>query len=285
MNHRKLSKDWWNLYADKPVVVMMFITHLFLLCNFFPQFFSWSGVCLFFALYFMSGCFGITLCYHRLLTHKSFKTYPMVRFFLLFCGCLAVQGSPVIWVGSHRHHHKESDTEDDLHSPIHGVMWSHMFWVLTKIPEGFHPEDLAVDLRRDKMVMWFHRFWWLPQIIVSGALIIGGLFFGDWNLAISWFLWGGINRTVAVFHATWFVNSATHIWGYKNFHDTGDHSRNNWWVALLSFGEGWHNNHHADERSAAHGMRWYEFDLTYQIIRLMELVGLAWDVRRPKVIP
>lgn len=285
MNRRKISREWWNLYADKPVIVLMSFTHIFLLLNFFPQFFSWSGVILFFVLYWVSGGLGITLCYHRLLTHKSFKTYPAIKFFLTFCACLAMQGSPIIWVGSHRHHHKESDTEFDLHSPIHGAMWSHMIWVLTKIPEGFCPEDLAIDLKRDKMMQWFHRYWWLPQVLVLFALVISGFVFGGWNLAVSWFLWGGVNRTVAVFHATWFVNSATHIWGYKNFNDTEDNSRNLWWVALLSFGEGWHNNHHADQNSAAHGMRWFEFDLTYQTIRLMKLFGLAWEVKKPKIIP
>lgn len=284
MNRNKISCEWWNYHADKIVVYIMLLLHVIALCALLPSTFSWSGVVWFFVLYWVSGGLGITLCYHRLLTHRAFKTQNWLRSVLTFCACLAMQGSPIIWVGTHRHHHKHSDKDLDPHSPIHGIMWAHMIWVLTKVPLDFFAEDFASDLRKEKMMKWFHRYWWAPQVIVSIFLIALGLIFGGVDLAISWFVWGIALRTVAVFHSTWFVNSVTHVVGYKNFHDTGDNSRNLWWVALLSFGEGWHNNHHKYPSSASHGMRWFEFDITYRTIKLMEFLGLAWDVKEPPEI-
>lgn len=270
---------WWNHRADKPVTILITILHLLAVLIFFPQFFSWSGVVCFCVLYFVSGGIGITLGYHRFLTHKSFKTSKFIKFILTFCACLAWQGSPLDWVGTHRAHHKNSDKEGDPHSPIHGFFWSHIIWVLTKVPEDFNATDWVADLKKDKMMLWFHRYWWLPQVIVLVLLLVFGFVFGGLFLAFSLFLWGGPARICAVFHGTWFVNSATHKWGYQNFKDTGDNSRNLWWVALISFGEGWHNNHHANQSSAAHGLRRFEFDLTYQLIKLMRFARLAWDVK------
>jgi len=160
-----------------------------------------------------------------------------------------------------------------------------MLWVLTKAPEGFSAKDQARDLQKDATMQWIDKFWLVPQLLVTLLLFVSGWIIEDLTLGCSWVVWGVALRTVAVFHATWFVNSASHLWGYQNFPSTGDNSRNVWWVALLSFGEGWHNNHHHDPSSAAHGMRWFEYDMTYWTIRLLQAVGLASDIREPKDIP
>jgi fatty-acid desaturase len=274
---------WWHTRAEKSSVMVMFGLHLLALGVCVPYFFSWSGVLWFVLFYWISGGLGITLCYHRLLTHKSFKTPKWVRAVLVTFGCLASQGAPMWWVGVHRLHHRHSDTPDDPHSPRDGFSWAHMLWLLSK-PEGsFVAEQYARDLAREPVMRWYERFWWVPQLTLTTLLFTGGLVFKDWVLGVSWVLWGVVFRTVVVYHATWFVNSATHTWGYQNFDNTGDDSRNLWWVALLSFGEGWHNNHHGDEHSASHGMRWFEIDPTYWTIKFMQCVGLASDIKKPRM--
>ncbi len=247
-----------------------------------PFYFSWLGLAVFVFLFWVSGGLGITLCYHRLLTHRSFKTPKWVEYFLTGCACLAWQGGPVSWVGNHRAHHKHSDTDNDPHSPNDGFAWAHMFWCMHRDKPEW--QDCAKDLQRDPIQRLFNRFFFVPNMLLAGALFgIGytlrefGFATSGWSLA----LWGVCLRTVGVYHVTWFVNSATHVWGYRNF-ETKDRSTNLWWVALLSWGEGWHNNHHAFQRSAAHGLRWYEVDMTYLTIKLMEKLGLARDIVLPK---
>jgi len=273
---------WWRNRANKPVTIVILILHLLLLGSFTPYCFSWSGVIISIILYCITIGLGIGVCYHRLLTHRSFKTPKWVRCILTLCGCLAWQGSPIIWVGTHRYHHKHSDKDDDPHSPKHGFTWAHIIWVLTKSPEGFKETDQAKDLLKEPMMMKMHKWFWLPQVIVAILLILGGLYFGGIQLALSWFMWGIVIRTIAAFHFTWFVNSAAHTWGYTNFNNTDDNSKNLWWVAIFSFGEGWHNNHHGEPSSASHGMRGFELDPTYWIISLMGLLGLASDIKKPK---
>ena len=240
---------------------------------FLPAFFSWSALLVFAVTYYLSGAIGVTLCFHRLLTHRSFHTSKTLEYVMTFLGTLAWQGSPTKWVGTHRLHHAASDQPEDPHSPRDGFGWSHVFWILHSGHPGQDPRTAALDLARDPFHRFLDRFWWVPQLILGVALY----FMGGW----SWVLWGVVVRTVILYHATWFVNSAAHTWGYRNF-PTHDDSCNNWWVALLSFGEGWHNNHHAQQRSAAHGMRWYEVDLTYLTILLLRKVGLAWKVVPPQ---
>jgi len=264
---------------------MLLIAHISALGVCFPQFFSWSGVAIFFFLYWVTGWLGITLGYHRLLTHTSFKTYKWIRSVLTLFGCLAWQGPPITWVGTHRNHHNHSDKEGDSHSPIHGFNWAHMLWVVTKDPPGFNASNLAKDLGSEPMMRTLDRVWWLPQLILATLLFCIGWGFGGVMLAFSWLFWGVSLRIIAVLHATWFVNSACHTWGYKNFHDTGDNSRNLLWVGLISGGEGYHNDHHKKQRSAAHGIRWFEIDATYLTILLMKYMGLAWDIVPPPELP
>lgn len=237
-----------------------------------PFFFTWGALGSMLALWWLTGAIGICLCYHRLLTHRSFKTWKWAEYAMTYLGCAAWQGGPLEWVGTHRLHHRHSETEEDPHSPRHGFNWAHVLWCLKKTDKANDPRYAAGDLAKDPVHRFLDRWHGATQIPIAIALFaIGGL---------PWVLWGVCFRVCFVYHVTWFVNSAAHTWGYRNF-DTDDDSRNNWWVALLSFGEGWHNNHHAIQRSARHGMRWWEFDVTYITIQAMRLVGLSWDIVSP----
>lgn len=247
-----------------------------LLC---PFFWNTSAIVLGGVLAILTGWLGVTLCYHRLLTHRSFKTPKWFEYVLTLCACLAWQGGPISWTGNHRLHHKHSDQDEDPHTPNHGFSWSHINWLFFEAPEGQDPRSVTQDLQRDRGIMLLDRFFFVPQILLAGILAGVGWWVGGAYTAIAWVAWGIGLRTVVVFHTTWFVNSACHTWGYQS-HKTGDRSTNLWWVALLSGGEGWHNNHHADQRAANHGRRWWELDPTYWTIKLLERIGLAWDVKK-----
>jgi sn-1 stearoyl-lipid 9-desaturase len=228
-------------------------------------------------LYVVAGMFGIGMAYHRLLTHRGYKTYRPVEYFLTACGTLALEGGPIFWVATHRIHHQKSDQEGDPHTPREGTWWAHMGWILTG--EGLH-HDAAVlaryvpDLCRDRVHVALSKWHWVSNVVVGLALLaLGG---------IPYVLWGIFFRTTVGLHATWLVNSATHLWGSRRF-ATRDDSTNNWWVALLTFGEGWHNNHHAHPTSARHGLAWYELDLNWLGITALEKVGLAWDVKVARI--
>jgi fatty-acid desaturase len=275
----RLSRSRWHW----PNIVCMATMHGLALVAVVPAFFHWSGLVLVPVMFYLAGGLGVCLGYHRLLTHRSFHTPKAVEYALTALGTLSYQGGPLQWVGTHRIHHKESDGPHDPHSPQHGFAWSHMFWCFLRHPDGQDPLEATRDLQRDKMIAFLDRYFFVPQMIVAAALFaIGWWALGSWVGGACWVVWGVGVRTVLIYHATWFVNSAAHTWGSRRF-DTPDGSRNNWWVALISFGEGWHNNHHAQQRSAAHGMRWWELDPTFWVIVLMEKVGLATRVVRPRL--
>jgi len=228
-------------------------------------------------LYFVGGMLGIGMSYHRLLTHRGYKTHKWIEYFLTFCGTLALEGGPIFWVATHRIHHQKSDREGDPHTPREGTWWAHMGWILTG--EGLH-HDAAVlskyapDLCKDRVHVFLSNWHWASNIIVGIPL----LYFGG----ISYVLWGIFFRTVFGLHCTWLVNSATHLWGSRRF-QTRDDSTNNWWVALITFGEGWHNNHHAHPVSARHGLAWYELDLNWIGISTLRMLGLAWDIKTARI--
>jgi fatty-acid desaturase len=230
-----------------------------------------------FILYFVAGMLGIGMSYHRLLTHRGYRTPLWVEYFLTICGTLALEGGPIFWVATHRVHHQRSDREGDPHSPREGTYWAHMGWILTG--QGLHHDTqilarYAPDLCRDRFHMWLTKWHWVPQVVVGlGLLAFGG---------IPYVLWGIGFRTVVGLHTTWLVNSATHLWGSRRF-ETRDDSTNNWWVALMTFGEGWHNNHHAHPTSARHGLAWYEVDLNWMGISFLRMLGLAWDIKVAKI--
>ncbi|MEX0653187.1 MAG: fatty acid desaturase [Phycisphaeraceae bacterium] len=276
---RRGGIEWRNL--DWKVITAMAVLHVAALAAALPWLFSWSGLALFFVLLWVSGGLGVTLGFHRLLTHRSFRTPKWLEYTLSVCGCLAWQGAPANWVGVHRLHHKHADSDHDPHSPKHGFTWAHILWTLHERVEGIRGVDAARDLMRDRGMRWINRYYWFPQFVLAALLFgLGWIIGGPW-LGLSWIVWGVALRTVVVFHSTWFVNSAAHTWGYQNYPDTGEHSTNLWWVALLSFGEGWHNNHHAHPRSAAHGLRRFELDPTWWTIKALSWVGLAYDIHRP----
>ncbi|HVZ22824.1 MAG TPA: fatty acid desaturase [Vicinamibacterales bacterium] len=229
------------------------------------------------ALYFVGGMLGIGMSYHRLLTHRSYRTTKFIEYFLTVCGTLALEGGPIFWVATHRVHHQKSDREGDPHTPREGGWWAHMGWIVTG--QGLHHDasilaKYAPDLCRDPFHVWLSTWHWLTNVVVGLILLA----VGGW----PYVFWGIFFRTVVGLHTTWAVNSATHMWGSRRF-ETRDDSTNNWWVALLTFGEGWHNNHHAHPTSARHGLAWYELDLNWIGISLLRMFGLAWDIKLAKM--
>ncbi len=259
-------------------VVLGWMIGMHVACLAAPFYFSWPAFGVFCLLHWMTGSLGITLSYHRFLSHKSLKLAWPAKFGGLLCGVLAGEGSPLTWAATHRLHHARSDQHGDPHSPLDGPWWSHMWWMLvyrTPAQRKALFERYAPDLMHDPMIVFFEKTFFLWQV-VTGCVLYG---LGEWlgSGGLSMVLWGLCLRMVVMYHSTWFVNSATHIWGYRNY-ETRDQSRNLWWVAILSYGEGWHNNHHAHPRSARAGHRWWELDPTFWSIRALQLVGLAREV-------
>jgi stearoyl-CoA desaturase (Delta-9 desaturase) len=215
---------------------------------------------------------GITIGYHRYFCHRAFKTSRTLQFALACLGCSASQNGPSWWVARHRSHHRASDTAADLHSPVvHGFWWSHSGWLLSSQSDGTDAQ-IVKDVNCYPEIRWLDRYYWAPPLLLAGlCFLIGG-----W----SGLVWGFLISTVLSHHATFTVNSMCHLWGRRRF-ATGDGSRNNFLVALITLGEGWHNNHHHYQSSARQGLRWWEIDVSYYLIRLLACVGLVWKVRTP----
>lgn len=263
--------SWW-------AVGWLTLAHLVVLAA--PFYFSWTGLIVMLVLHWFTGSLGICLGYHRLLTHTGMKTYNWVRYLFAGIGTLAGEGSALDWVADHRKHHAYSDLEGDPHSPNEGGMWSHIFWLAYHTHNGDRKAYLqrwVPDLYKERGMRRLDLLF-LPLHIAVGFALFGiGYWFGGVDFGASLVIWGMFVRLVGVLHATWMVNSASHIWGYRNY-ETTDDSRNNWLVAIVAYGEGWHNNHHAYPRMAKHGHKWWEFDITWQAIRLLRATGLVWDV-------
>ena len=274
-----LNLKFWKRF-DLPNVAGIVLVHLLAIGAFFT--FSWSGLAICLVLVFTTACLGITLGYHRLFAHRSYQAPKAVEYLLAFFGSLALQGGPIKWVTTHRVHHKAADKPTDPHNSVKGFLWSHMLWICYKNPRVSRLVEtgkLARDISQDRYMQFLERFFPLLYVLLAIALFVAGWLVGGVYLGLSWALWGCALRTVYTWHTTWLVNSATHYWGYRNY-DSPDKSRNTWWVALLTFGEGWHNNHHAHQRCAKAGHRWFELDVTYGVIKLMTLLGLAKNVVR-----
>jgi stearoyl-CoA desaturase (delta-9 desaturase) len=246
--------------------------------------FSWQRLAVMAVMYIAAINVGIGMCYHRLLTHRGYRLPKFLEYLMALCATLALEGGPIFWVATHRVHHQLSDREGDPHTPRDGGWWAHAGWLLwggalhaqTEVLDRFAP-----DLCRDRFHVWLSKYHWIP-LTLSGPLLFGlGWLTGGPVNAIGWVLWGVFLRVTLGLHATWLVNSATHLWGRRRF-ETRDDSRNNWWVALLSGGEGWHNNHHAHPVSARHGLAWYEIDPNYWGIWLLSRLGLARNVKLAK---
>jgi stearoyl-CoA desaturase (delta-9 desaturase) len=238
-----------------------------------PFTFTWSGLGLFFLFLWLSGSIGIGVTYHRLLTHRGYKVPKAVEYIGTLCGMLMSEGGAITWVAMHRVHHAQSDKPGkDLHTPKEGFWWSHIGWILCEL--SMEPRDMerryAPELWADPVHRVLNRLHVLPNILLGFALF----YWGGW----SYLIWGVFLRLVVGLHTTWFVNSATHTWGYRTY-ETNEDSRNLWWVGLAAWGEGWHNNHHAFQRSARHGWEWWEFDANWLAIRALAVLGLARDVQ------
>ena len=248
-----------------------------------------SDLVAFGVMYVIAGL-GVSTGYHRLLAHRAFQTYRPLRFFFAASGAMAGQGPPLIWTAHHRRHHRLADKPGDPHSPyahdepgikgaLKGLWFSHMGWLFNKELTS-DPVRYCPDLAREKDMRFIsNNFIWFVLAGQALPALIGFALTGTAAGALTGFIWGGLVRFFVANHITYAVNSVGHYFGSRRF-ATSDESRNVNWLALASFGEAWHNNHHAFPRSYTHGMRWYEVDLTALIIRAMEKLGLAWDVVR-----
>jgi len=234
---------------------------------------TWQAVAVSVVLAWLAGSPGIGMGFHRLLTHRGFKTPKFMEYLMTILGTLTLEGGQIDWVVTHRIHHAHTDAPGDPHTPRDGGWWSHMGWILRGTAQQ-HPEEVmmryAPDLMKDPVHVLINKVYWIPQVVLGAGLLA----FGGWSMLFC----GIFLRVVIGLHATWFVNSATHMWGTRRF-DSADDSRNSWWVALLTWGEGWHNNHHAHPRAARHGLTWYEIDVNWYGIRALQLVGLAKDIK------
>jgi fatty-acid desaturase len=282
--------DWFNTLS-----IATF--HGLALLALFPMFFNWTAVIVAIVAARLFGLIGINIGYHRLLTHRGFKCPKWLEHAFVVVAICCAEDTPARWVAIHRRHHEKSDEQPDPHSPLAGFFWGHMGWLLVKNPDlsrlGIY-DRYAKDILRDPFYVALERnFWQLKILLIQinvfffagfiGMLLWGGSWSEAVQFALSVVIWAVFVRTVFVWHQTWAVNSVTHIWGYRNY-ATDEDSRNNLFIGYLAHGEGWHNNHHADQRSARHGHRWWEFDTTYLTIRLLEKCGLVWDIVQPRHI-
>jgi stearoyl-CoA desaturase (delta-9 desaturase) len=238
--------------------------------------FSWSALGITLLLHWLFGSIGICLGYHRLLSHRSLQVPRWLEYTIALLGAFALQGGPIFWVSGHRLHHAHTeDIEQDPYSAKRGFWWSHMLWIFYPHPKFFEQaqyEKTAPDLTKQGFYKWLDRYFLLLQIPL-GILLY---FLGGWSFVV----YGIFLRAVLLWHSTWFINSVTHMWGYRTF-ESNDNSRNLWWAAILTYGEGWHNNHHAYPQVAKAGWRWWEVDPTWWAIWLLRSLGLAHHVTMP----
>ncbi len=254
--------------------------HIGALFAFFPFAFSWSAVAVMFFLYWVTCSLGICLGFHRYLTHRGFTLPKWVAYTIVLFGTLACQNGPIKWVGQHRIHHAGSDTPEDPHSAKKGFWWAHLLWMFhthSKFDDQKVLCDYTKDFCEDPFYKFLDKYFVLVQVVFGFILLaIGG---------IPWVVWGVFVRLVVSYHSTWLVNSAAHCFGYVTFPLKDDLATNCWWVGLLAWGEGWHNNHHAFPKSARHGLRPWEIDMTWWALCFLEKLGLAKDIKVAQLTP
>ena len=241
-----------------------------------PWFFSWSALCVALALHWLFGSVGICLGYHRLLSHRSFRVPQWLEYIIATIGALALQGGPTFWVAGHRQHHAFTEHEEkDPYASSRGFWWSHMEWMFYLKPEVFDYKVYAKnapDIARNRYYTFLDKYFLALQVPLALTLYA----IGGWSFVI----YGVFVRAVLLWHCTWLINSANHMWGYRNF-ESDDNSRNLWWVALLTYGEGWHNNHHTFPKMAKAGLKPWEIDTTWWLIKGLKAAGLATKVAMP----
>ena len=282
---KRLKLDWMAIAVVASI-------HLVALSALSWWLFSWTGVALAVGGCYVFGTLGINLCFHRLLSHRSFKCPLWLEHVLAVLGVCCLQKTPGQFVTVHRAHHQHGDDDGDPHSPLVTLFWGHMGWVLVDNPQFYNAttyDKYARDVFRDPFYMRLERnvLWlWLYGIHAAlfylvgfgiGWILPGGSWTTGVQFGLSLLVWGVFVRTVLVWHITWSVNSIGHMWGYRNYETSGN-SRNSLLIGLISNGDGWHNNHHADQRAASHGHKWWELDVTYVTLWVLRLCGLAWDI-------
>ena len=258
------------------VVVVPFLATLLAIWLLWDRAVHWSDLLLLVVMYTVVA-FGVTVGYHRMLTHRSFVPHPAVKVILLVLGSMALEGDALQWTATHTKHHALADREGDPHSPLEGFVHAHLGWIFAETDAD--PRRYCKHLLQDRLVLFVsrtHLLWVVLALAIPFTL--GGLLAG-WVGALTGLLWGGLVRQFLTHHVTWSVNSVCHMFGKRAF-ATNDRSRNEWVVGLLAFGEGWHNNHHAFPRSAFHGLHWWQVDVSGYLIWTLERFGLAHEVYR-----
>ena len=273
--YREKAEQSYKQGVSPVTTGVLIVFHLMSLLAVFT--FSWRNLVVALVLHWMAVGLGISMGYHRLHTHRGFKTFRLFDYFLAVCGTLTLEGGPIFWVATHRLHHQYSDKPEDPHSPRVSGFWAHAGWII--FGEAQHDDTArlaryAPDLNKDAFYRWLSAWHWVPLTVLG----LGLLAWGGWGMVI----WAIFLRVTVGLHATWMINSATHIFGSRRF-NIDDDSKNVWWVALLTFGEGWHNNHHAHPVSAKHGLAWYEFDWTWVSLKLLSAFGIVWDLKVAKI--
>jgi len=245
-----------------------------------PLYFSWPAFITALVLVEYSAL-GITVGFHRLLTHGGFVTSTFMKRMFAIAGLVALQGSVLRWIADHRKHHMFTDKEGDPHSPRDGWFYSHIGWMFVYFYDKEVEENIdrfAPDLKKDWFFRFTHDHYWLVPVVQVAVLGGAGYLYDGWFGLTSFLLWCFFARVTFVWNVTWCVNSVTHIWGYKNY-ATDDDSRNNWLIGILAQGEGWHNNHHKYPTLAVHGHRWWEIDVSYRLICFLRFIGLVKNVK------
>ncbi len=268
---KNLTLDALRRNINRKNLAIVIVFHALALPVFFT--FSWQNLAALLILNWVVGSLGVGLGWHRLLTHRSFTTPRWLEYLLTTLGTMSIQDSPAKWVATHRIHHKFTETENDPHSTRDGFLWAQIGWILWSRAQDHDAATLRQyipDLLRDPGHRLISRLYYLPIIVSAVALFL----IGGWSMVV----WGVFARVVVGWHTTWFVNSLSHLHGNRP-HATNDASTNNWFVALLTFGEGWHNNHHAVPSSARHGFEWHQFDMNWLTIRLLKRLGWATNIK------